>query len=163
MVNFKTNVTSLSRDLGRDAHGQRSWASRTWLQHTVGYRHISETRWCQFYIFLLPSSNLVDVFFYIFTFILLLFIVVIITFTKFVKLGLFQIYFQISRHKVVHKPRYLSNVCRIHNDVLISPILVICTFSHFDQFCQELISFINLFKELTFGFVEPHYICFLFN
>ena len=40
---------------------------------------------------------------------------------------------------------------------------LMCTFSPFDQFCQELISFINLFKELTFGFVDPHYICFLFN
>ena len=124
MVNFKTSVTSLSRELGRDVHGQRPWASMTWLQHTTGNRHISETWCCWFYIFLLPSSNFVDVFFYIFIFIFLLFIVVIITFTKFLKLWLFQIYFQISRHKVVHKSRYLSNVCRIHNDVFISLILV---------------------------------------
>lgn len=38
VVDFK--IPSLNMELGRDVHGQFSWATMTWLQHTTGYLSI---------------------------------------------------------------------------------------------------------------------------
>ena len=157
MVNFKIPMWH---------HWAQSWKEMCMIsphelvqpgfRHTVGYRRTLETWWGRFYIFLLSSPNFITLMSSFIPSYLSFCCLVIIAFTKFLKLWLFHLYFQISKHKVVHKPLviFLMSVGSIMMS-LFPLTLVIFTFSQFDQFCQGLSNFTNLFKELTFGFADP--------